>query len=99
MSAALLPAWSSLNFLTTARGKPSQAWRCWNSSMRRISSPIMVSERYPRIPPRMRGADTASWQATSAVERIRIMLAEDERETREALTALLSGEDELIVVG
>jgi EAL domain-containing protein (putative c-di-GMP-specific phosphodiesterase class I)/CheY-like chemotaxis protein len=33
------------------------------------------------------------------VERIRVMLAEDEPETRAALAALLSAEDELIVVG
>jgi len=33
------------------------------------------------------------------VERIRVMLAEDEPETREALAALLGAEDELIVVG
>src|SRR6266702_8974217 len=99
MRAALLPAWSSPNFLTTASGNPGQGWRCWYRSMRRTSLPITVSERYPPFPRRMRGRGVRSWQASAVGERIRVMLAEDEPETREALAALLGAEDELIVVG
>src|SRR3954466_6758686 len=52
MSAARLPAWSSPNFFTTAKGNAAQARRCCSASrrFRRLFTPTGLPNRCGRSP-------------------------------------------------